>query len=185
MFNQYLQAGIEGICQTRYVIQDDSKNNRATISKSKDLTDCQEQAVENLGMAYIRPCLTCPPVRAARSHRCPARAQATAQPSHCADARRGLGLPGLTSPFLFLSGCLCPSREKEMLRAQWRSSTRWSMVTAGYRWRLLCQTRCTKSLLSMNPTGQQSWRQGRHCACPYIITARRRCLKRIYCWFFR
>lgn len=74
MFNQYLQAGIEGICQTRYVIQDDSKNNRATISKSKDLTDCQEQVVENLGMAYIRPCPTCPLVRAARSHRCLARA---------------------------------------------------------------------------------------------------------------
>ncbi|NXT71942.1 VIT2 protein, partial [Chaetops frenatus] len=54
------EAGIEGICQTRYVIQDDSKNNRATISKSKDLTDCQEKAVKNLGMSYIRPCPTCP-----------------------------------------------------------------------------------------------------------------------------
>ncbi|NWI77061.1 VIT2 protein, partial [Dryoscopus gambensis] len=54
------EAGIEGICQTRYVIQDDSKNNRAAISKSKDLTDCQEKVVENLGMAYIRPCPTCP-----------------------------------------------------------------------------------------------------------------------------
>ncbi|XP_008489056.2 vitellogenin-2-like [Calypte anna] len=54
------EAGIEGICQTRYVIQDDSKNNRATISKSKDLTDCQEKVVRNMGMAYIRPCPTCP-----------------------------------------------------------------------------------------------------------------------------
>ncbi|NXW47321.1 VIT2 protein, partial [Nyctiprogne leucopyga] len=54
------EAGIEGICQTRYVIQDDSKNNRATISKSKDLMDCQEKAVKNMGMAYIRPCPTCP-----------------------------------------------------------------------------------------------------------------------------
>ncbi|NXO63898.1 VIT2 protein, partial [Phainopepla nitens] len=54
------EAGIEGICQTRYVIQDDSKNKRATISKSKDLTDCQDKAVKNLGMAYIRPCPTCP-----------------------------------------------------------------------------------------------------------------------------
>ncbi|NXX30005.1 VIT2 protein, partial [Nicator chloris] len=54
------EAGIEGICQTRYVIQDDSKNNRATISKSRDLTDCQDKAVKNLGMAYIRPCPTCP-----------------------------------------------------------------------------------------------------------------------------
>ncbi|NWX24359.1 VIT2 protein, partial [Aegotheles bennettii] len=54
------EAGIEGICQTGYIIQDDSKNNRATISKSKDLTDCQEKAVKNMGMAYIRPCPTCP-----------------------------------------------------------------------------------------------------------------------------
>ncbi|KFP84713.1 Vitellogenin-2, partial [Acanthisitta chloris] len=53
------EAGIEGICQTRYVIQDDSKNNRATVSKSKDLMDCQEKAVKNMGMAYIRPCPTC------------------------------------------------------------------------------------------------------------------------------
>ncbi|XP_068056017.1 vitellogenin-2-like [Anomalospiza imberbis] len=54
------EAGIEGVCQTRYVIQDDSKNNRATIAKSKDLMDCQDKAVKNLGMAYVRPCPTCP-----------------------------------------------------------------------------------------------------------------------------
>ncbi|NXF90929.1 VIT2 protein, partial [Eubucco bourcierii] len=54
------EAGIEGICQTRYIIQDDSKNNRAIIYKSKDLMDCQEKAVKNMGMAYIRPCPTCP-----------------------------------------------------------------------------------------------------------------------------
>ncbi|NXP52046.1 VIT2 protein, partial [Heliornis fulica] len=54
------EAGIEGICQTRYVIRDDIKNNRATISKSKDLTDCQEKVVKSVGMAYIRPCPTCP-----------------------------------------------------------------------------------------------------------------------------
>ncbi|NWV59384.1 VIT2 protein, partial [Malurus elegans] len=53
------EAGMEGICHTRYVIQDDSKNKRATISKSKDLTECQEKAVQDLGMAYIRPCPTC------------------------------------------------------------------------------------------------------------------------------
>uniref|UniRef100_A0A8C4VEH5 Phosvitin n=1 Tax=Falco tinnunculus TaxID=100819 RepID=A0A8C4VEH5_FALTI len=54
------EAGIEGICQTRYIVQDDSKNNRVTVSKSKDLTNCQEKAVKNMGMAYIRPCPTCP-----------------------------------------------------------------------------------------------------------------------------
>ncbi|NWW43497.1 VIT2 protein, partial [Pedionomus torquatus] len=54
------EEGIEGICQTRYIMQDDSKNNRAAVSKSKDLTNCQEKAVKNMGMAYIRPCPTCP-----------------------------------------------------------------------------------------------------------------------------
>ncbi|NXG57933.1 VIT2 protein, partial [Hemiprocne comata] len=54
------EAGIDGICQTRYIIQEDSKNNRATIFKSKDLMECQEKAVKNMGMAYIRPCPTCP-----------------------------------------------------------------------------------------------------------------------------
>uniref|UniRef100_A0A8B9QG95 Phosvitin n=1 Tax=Apteryx owenii TaxID=8824 RepID=A0A8B9QG95_APTOW len=47
------EAGIEGVCPTRYVIQDNSKNNRATISKSKDLTNCRDKAVKNIGMAYI------------------------------------------------------------------------------------------------------------------------------------
>ncbi|NWS75189.1 VIT2 protein, partial [Crotophaga sulcirostris] len=54
------EAGIEGICQTRYVIQDDIRNGRATISKSKDLTDCQDKAVMSTGLAYLRPCPTCP-----------------------------------------------------------------------------------------------------------------------------
>uniref|UniRef100_A0A8C3M0G0 Phosvitin n=1 Tax=Chrysolophus pictus TaxID=9089 RepID=A0A8C3M0G0_CHRPC len=54
------ESGIEGTCQTRYVIHDDSKNNRATISKSKDLTDCQDSVMQSTGMAYIRPCTTCP-----------------------------------------------------------------------------------------------------------------------------
>ncbi|NWI86806.1 VIT2 protein, partial [Pitta sordida] len=55
------EDGIEGICHTRYIIQDDSKNNRATISKSKDLMNCKEKAVKNMGMAYIRSCPTCVP----------------------------------------------------------------------------------------------------------------------------
>ncbi|NXJ74287.1 VIT2 protein, partial [Trogon melanurus] len=54
------EDGIEGMCQTKYVIRDDSKNNRATISKSRDVTDCQEKVVKNTGMAYIRPCPACP-----------------------------------------------------------------------------------------------------------------------------
>lgn len=95
VFHQYSQAGIEGICQTRYVIQDYGKNKRATISKSKDLTDCQEQAVKNVGMAYIRPCPTCPLVRVERN------VLPRSGTSHCqtllhrADASREFGSPAL------------------------------------------------------------------------------------------
>ncbi|NXN97023.1 VIT2 protein, partial [Rhinopomastus cyanomelas] len=53
------EVGIEGICQARYVIQTDSKNNHAIIFKSKDLTNCQEKVVKNVGMAHIRSCSTC------------------------------------------------------------------------------------------------------------------------------
>lgn len=94
--------------------------------------------------------------------------------SHCqtlvrlTDASREFDLSVLINYclFIFLSRSLCTSRKSEMLRARWCSLTRWSMMAAGPWWRLLCLSRCTRSLPSMNPTGQPSWRQGRHRACP-------------------
>ncbi|KYO36780.1 vitellogenin-1 precursor [Alligator mississippiensis] len=49
------EAGIEGICHTRYVIQEDRKNNRVSITKTKDLSNCQDKVMKNIGMSYIRP----------------------------------------------------------------------------------------------------------------------------------
>ncbi|XP_074858737.1 vitellogenin-2-like [Carettochelys insculpta] len=54
------EAGIEGVCHTRYIILEDRKSNRVTISKTKDLNNCQDKVAMNMGMAYIRACATCP-----------------------------------------------------------------------------------------------------------------------------
>lgn len=50
------QAGIGGVCHTRYVIQEDKKNSRVSVTKTVDQTNCQEKVVKSLGMAYIYPC---------------------------------------------------------------------------------------------------------------------------------
>ncbi|NWV22764.1 VIT2 protein, partial [Origma solitaria] len=50
------EAGIGGVCHTRYVIQEDKKNNRVSITKTVDQNNCQEKVVKSLGMAYIYAC---------------------------------------------------------------------------------------------------------------------------------
>ncbi|NXA95386.1 VITA2 protein, partial [Melanocharis versteri] len=50
------EAGIGGVCHTRYVIQEDKKNSRVSVTKTVDQNNCQEKAVKSLGMAYIYPC---------------------------------------------------------------------------------------------------------------------------------
>ncbi|OWK64502.1 Vitellogenin-2 [Lonchura striata] len=50
------EAGIGGVCHTRYVIQEDKKNSRVSVTKTVDQTNCQEKVVKSLGMAYIYPC---------------------------------------------------------------------------------------------------------------------------------
>ncbi|NXJ06859.1 VIT2 protein, partial [Odontophorus gujanensis] len=50
------EAGIGGICHTRYVIQEDRKNNRVSVTKTVDQNNCQEKVQKSVGMAYIYPC---------------------------------------------------------------------------------------------------------------------------------
>ncbi|NXM52113.1 VIT2 protein, partial [Illadopsis cleaveri] len=50
------EAGIGGVCHTRYVIQEDKKNGRVSVTKTVDQNNCQEKVVKSLGMAYIYPC---------------------------------------------------------------------------------------------------------------------------------
>ncbi|XP_054494405.2 vitellogenin-2-like [Agelaius phoeniceus] len=50
------EAGIGGVCHTRYVIQEDKKNSRVSVTKTVDQNNCQEKVVKSLGMAYVYPC---------------------------------------------------------------------------------------------------------------------------------
>uniref|UniRef100_A0A8C0FX62 Phosvitin n=1 Tax=Chelonoidis abingdonii TaxID=106734 RepID=A0A8C0FX62_CHEAB len=54
------EAGIGGVCLTRYVVQEDRRNNRVSLTKTRDLNDCQDKVVKDIGMIYIRPCPSCP-----------------------------------------------------------------------------------------------------------------------------
>ncbi|NXN12823.1 VIT2 protein, partial [Indicator maculatus] len=50
------EAGIGGVCHTRYVIQEDKRNSRVLVTKTIDQNNCQEKAKRSVGMAYIYPC---------------------------------------------------------------------------------------------------------------------------------
>ncbi|KFP60041.1 Vitellogenin-2, partial [Cariama cristata] len=50
------EAGIGGVCHTRYIIQEDRKNGRVSITKTVDQNNCQEKVKKSVGMAYIYPC---------------------------------------------------------------------------------------------------------------------------------
>ncbi|XP_051652072.1 vitellogenin-2-like [Manacus candei] len=50
------EAGIGGVCHTRYIIQEDRKNSRVSVTKTIDQNNCQEKVVKSVGMAYIYPC---------------------------------------------------------------------------------------------------------------------------------
>lgn len=59
----YLQNGIAGECQTRYIVQDDKKNNGLLITRIKDLNNCRKKIVQRVGMSYIDFIPNCPLVR--------------------------------------------------------------------------------------------------------------------------
>ncbi|XP_069718238.1 vitellogenin-2-like [Phaenicophaeus curvirostris] len=50
------EAGIGGVCHTRYIIQEDRKNSRVSVTKTVDQNNCQEKVKKSVGMAYIYPC---------------------------------------------------------------------------------------------------------------------------------
>uniref|UniRef100_A0A4W3HRK6 Vitellogenin domain-containing protein n=1 Tax=Callorhinchus milii TaxID=7868 RepID=A0A4W3HRK6_CALMI len=53
------EAGIEGICHTRYILQEVKKTNHIVVTKSKDLSNCQDRAMQQIGVAYAQPCISC------------------------------------------------------------------------------------------------------------------------------
>ncbi|XP_061095840.1 vitellogenin-like isoform X1 [Conger conger] len=46
------EAGAQGTCKTDYVISEDAKAERIYITKSKDLNNCHERIMKDIGMAY-------------------------------------------------------------------------------------------------------------------------------------
>ncbi|NXJ74285.1 VIT1 protein, partial [Trogon melanurus] len=53
------EAGIGGICNTTYAIQENKKANLVYVTKSKDLNSCEEKVQMVTGSAYTYPCQTC------------------------------------------------------------------------------------------------------------------------------
>lgn len=53
------QAGAQGICKTNYVISEDTKAECIYVTKSKDLDNCQERVMADIGMAYMQSCDKC------------------------------------------------------------------------------------------------------------------------------
>ncbi|XP_062467267.1 vitellogenin-1-like [Pezoporus occidentalis] len=53
------EAGIGGICNTTYAIQENKRANLVYVTKSKDLNSCEEKVQLLIGSAYTQPCQTC------------------------------------------------------------------------------------------------------------------------------
>ncbi|XP_048022033.1 vitellogenin isoform X2 [Megalobrama amblycephala] len=53
------EDGVQGICETQYLISEDEENNHTIITKSRDLTLCQERIMKDVGLTYIEKCNEC------------------------------------------------------------------------------------------------------------------------------
>ncbi|XP_043941973.1 vitellogenin-like [Protopterus annectens] len=53
------EAGIEGVCQSNYLIQEGRKSSKITVTKSRDFNSCQETNSKSTGMAYTESCVAC------------------------------------------------------------------------------------------------------------------------------
>ncbi|XP_034438303.1 vitellogenin-2-like [Hippoglossus hippoglossus] len=53
------EPGVQGICKTHYVISEDVKAERILLTKTKDLNNCQERIMKDIGLAYTEKCVEC------------------------------------------------------------------------------------------------------------------------------
>ncbi|NWX52403.1 VIT1 protein, partial [Steatornis caripensis] len=53
------EAGIGGICNTTYTIEENKRANLVYVTKSKDMNSCEEKVQMVTGSAYTHPCWTC------------------------------------------------------------------------------------------------------------------------------
>ncbi|ROL40725.1 Vitellogenin [Anabarilius grahami] len=62
------EDGVQGICETQYLISEDEENNHTIITKSRDLTLCQERIMKDVGLTYIEKCIECQQIVDALNH---------------------------------------------------------------------------------------------------------------------
>ncbi|XP_066503607.1 vitellogenin-like isoform X2 [Hoplias malabaricus] len=53
------EAGPHGVCKTHYTIREDEKTRQITVTKSKDLNNCHERVIKDIGLAYAETCAEC------------------------------------------------------------------------------------------------------------------------------
>ncbi|KAM7011967.1 LOW QUALITY PROTEIN: vitellogenin 2 [Tautogolabrus adspersus] len=53
------EPGAQGVCKTHYVISEDEKADRILLTKTKDLSQCQERIIKDIGLAYTEKCVEC------------------------------------------------------------------------------------------------------------------------------
>ncbi|TSM94611.1 Vitellogenin [Bagarius yarrelli] len=53
------EAGPQGICKTHYMISEDVKTHQIVVRKSKDLTNCHNRVIKDIGLAYTETCVEC------------------------------------------------------------------------------------------------------------------------------
>ncbi len=59
MYFSSFKAGVQGVCRTQYVISEDPKANHITVTKSKDLSLCQDRIMKDVGLAYTERLAEC------------------------------------------------------------------------------------------------------------------------------
>uniref|UniRef100_UPI0037E7E08B vitellogenin-2-like n=1 Tax=Semicossyphus pulcher TaxID=241346 RepID=UPI0037E7E08B len=53
------EPGTQGICKTHYIISEDTKAKRIMLTKTKDLSNCQERIIKDIGLTYTETCVEC------------------------------------------------------------------------------------------------------------------------------
>ncbi|KAG2461597.1 VIT protein, partial [Polypterus senegalus] len=53
------EDGIAGTCHSSYVVQDVKRSNKIVVTKSKDLNNCDEKVIKNIGTRFMQHCRIC------------------------------------------------------------------------------------------------------------------------------
>ncbi|XP_033936659.1 vitellogenin-2-like [Pseudochaenichthys georgianus] len=53
------ELGVQGVCKTNYIISEDTKAERILLTKTKDLNNCQERIIKDIGLTYTERCPEC------------------------------------------------------------------------------------------------------------------------------